>query len=68
MKLKIKVKPGVAVGYVAECPGLPGCRSFGPTEQQAEKKLVEAIKGYLASVNNSVPEQIERELELRHQP
>lgn len=30
--------------FIAECPSIPGCVSQGATEQEAEKKIQEAIK------------------------
>ncbi len=63
MKLCIKVLTNSRGGYTATCPSLPGCVSSGKTEQQAKEGLEEAIRGYLASVSNFVPEQIHEVLE-----
>ena len=41
---------------------LPGCISRGNTSQEAEERLDEAIRGYIAAVNNFVPEQLDREV------
>lgn len=30
--------------YVANCPAIPGCHSQGPTYEEAEKNIKEAIK------------------------
>ena len=42
--------------YEAQCPSLPGCRVRGQTQQEAMQKLHEAVCGYLAAMNNFVPE------------
>jgi predicted RNase H-like HicB family nuclease len=63
VRVSIRIKQDTRTGFVAVCPSLPGCVSVGQTEQLARKKLLEAIRGYLASVNNFVPEQIHEELE-----
>ena len=34
-------------GWVAECPGLPGCISQGATREEAAINIKEAIRGYL---------------------
>ncbi|MBI5696129.1 MAG: type II toxin-antitoxin system HicB family antitoxin [Nitrospirae bacterium] len=33
--------------YVAYCPELPGCQSFGYTEEEARRNIEEAIRLYL---------------------
>ncbi len=55
VKLCIKVRRNDVGGFTAACPSLPGCVSAGLTAQQARENLEEAIRGYLASVNNFVP-------------
>jgi predicted RNase H-like HicB family nuclease len=34
--------------FIAECPAIPGCVSQGPTEADAERNLVQAIRECLA--------------------
>ena len=63
MKLCIKVRRSDAGGFTASCLSLPGCVSSGLTAQQARENLEEAIRGYLASVNNFVPAHIHEMLE-----
>ena len=63
MRLCVRIKPNEQGGFTAICPSLPGCVSTGQTEQQAKNKLEEAIRGYLASVNNFVPAQLDKVLE-----
>ena len=36
--------------FVAECPSLPGCISQGKTREEAVKNIKEAIRGYLAAL------------------
>jgi predicted RNase H-like HicB family nuclease len=63
MKLCITIRQNAQGGFIAACTSLPGCVSAGKTEQQARESLQEAIRGYLASVSNFVPEQIQEVLE-----
>jgi predicted RNase H-like HicB family nuclease len=46
MKLRIAIEPDEDV-YVAYCPELPGCVTYGKTEEEAHKNIVEAIELYL---------------------
>jgi len=46
--------------WIAECPSLPGCVSQGRTKEQAISNIKEAIKGYVAALeedNLPVPEE-----------
>lgn len=63
MKLCIKVRRNDAGEFIAVCLSLPGCVSSGQTARQARENLEEAIRGYLASVNNFVPTHIHEMLE-----
>jgi len=36
--------------WVAECPSLPGCISQGKTKEEAIANIKEAIKGYIAAL------------------
>ena len=62
MKLSIRIIQSPQGGFVASCPSLPGCRCFGDTRQQAQERLNEAIRGYIAAVGNFVPEQLDRQM------
>jgi predicted RNase H-like HicB family nuclease len=45
--------------WVAECPSLPGCISQGKTKEEAVANIKEAIKGYVAALEEDhlpVPE------------
>ena len=46
--------------WVAECPSLPGCISQGKTKEDAISNIREAIKGYIAALEEDrlpVPEE-----------
>ncbi len=63
MRLCVRLRRSERGRFIASCPSLPGCVSSGQTEQQARDNLQEAILGYLASVNDFVPERIQEVLE-----
>ncbi len=63
MKLCVRLRRNERGRFIASCPSLPGCVSSGLTEQQARENLQDAIQGYLASVNEFVPERIQEVLE-----
>ena len=58
MKVCVRIVQDDRGGYTARCPSLPGCMSHGDTRQEACKKLDEAIRGYVAAINNFVPERL----------
>ncbi len=39
-------------GYSISCPGLPGCWSQGDTEEEALENIQDAIREYLAAVED----------------
>jgi predicted RNase H-like HicB family nuclease len=41
-------------GYSVSCPGLPGCWSQGVTEEEALENIQDAIREYLAAVEEIV--------------
>jgi predicted RNase H-like HicB family nuclease len=46
--------------WVAECPSLPGCLSQGKTKEEAVVNIREAIRGYIAALEEdklAVPEE-----------
>ncbi len=47
---QVIVYPGEDEFWVAECPSLPGCVSQGKTKQEAIANIREAIKGYVAAL------------------
>lgn len=46
MNLRVVIEPDEDV-FVAYCPELPGCVTYGKTEEEARKNIVEAIELYL---------------------
>ena len=42
--------PGEDGYWVAECPSLPGCISQGRTKEEAIANIKEAIRGYIAAL------------------
>ena len=63
MKYKIVLKQSEE-GYSVSVPGLPGCWSQGVTEQEAIENIQDAIREYLASVNDLFPNAEVREIEV----
>jgi predicted RNase H-like HicB family nuclease len=51
-------------GYSVSCPGLPGCWSQGNTEQEAIENIQDAIKEYLAAVDDLIQDADVREVEV----
>ena len=49
-------------GYSVSCPGLPGCWSQGDTETEALENIQDAIREYLAAVNDLQQETPEAEV------
>ena len=41
-------------GYSVSCPGLPGCWSQGSSEEEALENIQDAIREYLAAVEESL--------------
>jgi predicted RNase H-like HicB family nuclease len=51
-------------GFSVNCPGLPGCWSRGATEEEALENIQDAIKEYLAAINDLVRGEEVREVEV----
>ncbi|HEX8494330.1 MAG TPA: type II toxin-antitoxin system HicB family antitoxin [Pyrinomonadaceae bacterium] len=51
-------------GYSVSCPGLPGCWSQGETEEDALANIRDAIREYLAVVDELVKDADVREIEV----
>ena len=46
--------------WIVECPSLPGCVSQGETKEKALENIKEAIKGYIAALQEDglhIPEE-----------
>jgi len=57
---QVIIYPGENGYWVAECPSLPGCISQGKTKEEAIANIKEAIRGYIAALeqdNLPVPEE-----------
>ena len=57
---QVIIYPGEDGYWVAECPSLPGCISQGETRELAIENIREAIKGYIAVLEEDglpVPEE-----------
>lgn len=56
---QVIIYPGEDGYFVAECPSLPGCVSQGITKEEAVANIKEAIRGYIAALEEDhlpVPE------------
>ena len=62
MKLCIRIIRNERGEYLAACPSLPGCTSRVTTREEATDRLDEAIRGYIAAVNNFVPDRVEHQV------
>ena len=51
-------------GFSVSCPGLPGCWSQGQTEAEALENIKDAIREYLAAVDDLVSGQDVREVKV----
>lgn len=51
-------------GYAVSVPGLPGCWSQGATEQEAIQNIQDAIREYLAAVEDEIRGQDVHEIEV----
>ena len=51
MKYKVSLKK-TKEGYAVWVPGLPGCWSQGQTKKEALENIKDAIKAYLATVED----------------
>jgi predicted RNase H-like HicB family nuclease len=47
---QVLVYPGEDDYWVVECPSLPGCISQGRTREEAVANIQEAIRGYIAAL------------------
>ncbi|HXI89948.1 MAG TPA: type II toxin-antitoxin system HicB family antitoxin [Blastocatellia bacterium] len=57
---QVIVYPGEDGYWVVECPSLPGCISQGSTKEEAVANIKEAIRGYVAALEEDhlpVPEE-----------
>jgi len=64
MKYKIALRESEE-GFSVSVPGLPGCWSQGATEQEALQNIQDAIKEYLATVEDLLEGAVVREIEVQ---
>ena len=60
MKFRILLEQDEDGVFVVSCPSLPGCISQGKTRKEAIANIKEAIRGYIAALEEdhlSVPEE-----------
>jgi antitoxin HicB len=62
MKLAVKILHDDQGRFIAICPSLPGCKSTGQTREEAQQRLNEAIRGYIAAMSDFVPDTLEHEV------
>jgi predicted RNase H-like HicB family nuclease len=63
MKYKVNLEK-TEEGYAIWCPGLPGCWSQGATEEEALENIKDAIKTYLATVEELTKDRMTRFVEI----
>ncbi len=63
MKYKILLEKSEE-GYSVSCPGLPGCWSQGETEDEAMENIQDAIREYLAAIDDLIKNADVREVEV----
>jgi predicted RNase H-like HicB family nuclease len=63
MRYKVVVQQSEE-GFSVSCPGLPGCWSQGATEQEALESIQDAIREYLAAVEETLKSEEVREVEV----
>ena len=57
---QVIIYPGENGYWIAECPSLPGCVSQGKTKDEAIANIKEAIRGYIAALEEDhlpIPEE-----------
>jgi len=57
---QVIIYPGEDGWWVAECPSLPGCLSQGKSKDEAITNIREAIRGYVAALEEDripIPEE-----------
>lgn len=58
---QVIIYPGEDGYWVVECPSLPGCVSQGITKEEAVTNIKEAIRGYVAALEeDNLPVPAER--------
>jgi predicted RNase H-like HicB family nuclease len=63
MRYKVVLEPSDE-GYAVSVPGLPGCHSQGASEQEALDNIRDAVREYLAVVDELSTAKMVREVEV----
>jgi len=63
MRYKVVIEPSEE-GFAVSVPGLPGCHSQGASEQEALDNIADAIREYLAVVEELSRDKRVREIEI----
>jgi predicted RNase H-like HicB family nuclease len=63
MKFKVALRNSEE-GFSVSVPGLPGCWSQGATEQEALANIRDAVKDYLATVDDLLDDATIREIDI----
>lgn len=63
MKFKVALRSSEE-GFSVSVPGLPGCWSQGATEQEALASIRDAVKDYLAIVDDLLEDATIREIDI----
>jgi predicted RNase H-like HicB family nuclease len=63
MRYKVILEPSEE-GIAVSVPGLPGCHSQGLTEQEALENIRDALRDYLAVVDELARQHVVREVEV----
>jgi len=65
MRFRILIEQDEDGVFIATCPSLPGCLSQGKTQAEARENIVDAIAGYLESLqkhDEPIPPPITKEV------
>mgnify|MGYP006305064505 CR=1 FL=1 len=59
MKVVIRMARNPDGSYRAWCPALPGCMVRAATKQEAQDRIMDAVAGYLSSLDVVMPRELE---------
>jgi predicted RNase H-like HicB family nuclease len=60
MMLTIRISRYLSSGFRARCPALPGCSAFGRSRAEARGRIEDAVRGYLARLETTLPRELSR--------
>jgi predicted RNase H-like HicB family nuclease len=64
----IKIAECTDASYSAWCPALPGCAVRAKSEQEARRRIRDAVSGYLASLDVALPRELDRRFQAELEP